>query len=213
MSTGSPSRVDLDIHAVGVSASSTRFVGATGAFKGKGTGAAGNVQFTGHIQALGDRGGAGDQGGALVRAIYKFIFPDGTEDKGMTDLLRSFTRPDPCLPPDPCEPPDITGSYSGTSTSDLTGRQETLTVDITSQDRFSFEGVEIVGGIAPCVIVGTIGVTGHFVIIGVGDAGRVLEGGRFEPPPDDGLTGTFFRTGGATGPVDLGAFTLDRVVR
>ncbi len=177
-----------------------------GHFKGSGDGLAGHVNFTGIVQDLGgDRGGllvVGDQGGALVLASYKFTFPDGSVDQGMTHLLRSF-------PPDPGAPPNITGTWRGTSMSDLTGQQMTLDLQII-QDGTSFEGVEIVGGIQPCVIVGTIGVRGNFVFIGVGDVGRVLVGGQFTPPPDDSLNARYFRAL-ATGAVDLGTFMVGPV--
>lgn len=175
-------------------------VDAAGGVKGKGTGAAGEVRFSGHIQDL------GDQGGALVLATYKFTpATGGPVDQGVTNLLRSYP-PEPCQPPDPCEPPDIAGSWEGTSASDVSRRQETLALEI-SQDGTSFEGFEIVGGIIPCVIVGTVGVGGNFVYIGVGDPGLVLVGGQFLPTPNDGLDARYSRNF-ATGAVDLGTFTV-----
>jgi hypothetical protein len=165
-----------------------------GHFKGKGTGGAGDVKFTGLFQVLRDQG-------ALVLATYKFTFPDGAVDQGTTRLLRSFT------PPDPVTPPDITGDWSGTTRSDLTGQPMDITLQITSQRGTSFEGVEIVAGWHKDDIVGTIGVSGNFVYIGVSDVEQVLVGGQFQPPPDDGLNATYVRNL-PTGVVDLGTFMV-----
>jgi hypothetical protein len=177
---------------------------ALGGFKGKGTGPAGVVQFTGNIQGLGE-------GGALVLASYKFTFPGGTEDKGGTRLLRSFHPPDPIVPV-------ITGTWHGTAMSDLTGQAMGFVLNITSQsaDGTSFQGTAEVSGIVPCTIVGTIGpgaVSGvdpqpfRFVYIGVSDVGHVFVGGQVLPIPNDGLTARFFRNF-ATGAVDLGTFMV-----
>lgn len=177
-----------------------KLVDGEGGFKGKGFGEAGEVGFTGVVQDLGD-------GGLLARARYKFIFPDGTQDQGATDLLRSFD-----LPPDPTVVMDVVGDWIGTERSDLTGRLGNFKLSLSSQFGTSFSGEEIVGGIAPCTIVGTIGAGGRIVYIGAGDQGRVLAGGpawpltrEAFPPPDDSLSARYMRSF-PSGAVDLGTF-------
>jgi hypothetical protein len=174
-------------------------VEAGGAFKGRGTGVAGDVRFTGILQDLRD-------GGALAHAGYRFTFPDGATDRGGTTLLRAFQ------PSDPFAPPDITGRWTGAETSVLDGRETGLDLLVTSQNGTSFEGVQTAGDIVPCAIVGTVGLGGHVVWIGVGDPGTVLVGGGLSGPvPNDGLQGTYSRAF-VTGAVDLGAHARAAVV-
>lgn len=171
-------------------------VDAKGSLKLRGTNSVGReVRVTGTIQSL-------DHQGALLLASYKSTAAaGGPVDQGVTNLLRSFELPDPVGP--------FTGTWRGTFVSDLSRQQGTLDLQITRQEGTSFEGVEIVGGIEPCAIVGTIDGEGHFVYIGFGSAGRVLVGGQLQPPPDDGLKATFSRNL-ATGAVDLGTVVGNR---
>jgi hypothetical protein len=152
------------------------------------------------------------EGAALLRGNYKITFPDGLKDKGTLVLLRSFVPPDPCPPPG-CVTPDLTGTWTGTSTSDLDGRDVPLDLEIT-QNGTSFEGCETLGGIIPCTpLVGTVGPGGRVVYIGAGDGGTVLVGGQLSSPiPEDGLEATYYRAF-VTGAVDLGKRTLIRIAR
>jgi len=51
--------------------------------KGRGTGSAGDVTFTGNFQDLGENA-------ALVLATYKFTPATGPMDQGNVDLIRNF---------------------------------------------------------------------------------------------------------------------------
>jgi hypothetical protein len=138
-----------------------------GKVKGRGTGPAGDVTFTGNFQDLGEKA-------ALVLATYKFTPATGPVDQGNVDLIRNFQPP-----PDQDTPP-IGGRWRGTSRSDLGQSQSTLELLIT-QDGTGFGGQEVVDAGTSQELrfdfVGTLDGRGTFVVIGVGAAGRFIVGG------------------------------------
>lgn len=175
-----------------------------GHFKGRGTGAAGEVTFDGTAQGFGE-------GGVLARATYKFTpATGGSPDQGVADFIRA-----PDYHPDPIVP--VSGTYYGTYASHLGRGGGTVRLELVQEDTslrgqiFLDEGTvkalswEFVGGIVSC--------TRKVVLIGAGPAGRLLAGGTWVAPPDDGtpavLKATFsleFLGGG----VDLGTFETSR---
>jgi hypothetical protein len=183
---------------------------AVGQFKGRGSGEAGEVTLVGTAQSFGE-------GGVLVRATYKFTpATGGPADQGTADFLRA-----PHLPPDPVVP--VGGTYRGTYASGLGRGPGTLRLELI-QDGTSLTGQmfldegtaktlsgALVGGIQPNGL--RLPFIASFGSPGSALAGRLLAGGRFLPPPDDGtpamLKGTFFLEflGGG---VDLGMFEAAR---
>ena len=155
-----------------------------GHFKGRGTGPAGEVTFNGTAQGFAT-------GGVLARATYKFTPATGARaDQGVADFIRA-----PHLPPHALVP--LGGMYQGTHASGGGGGEGKVDVhgfqvgtwftgeifwDVGTPKALSWE---FVAGIQPCIL-GTVRCTPEIVLIAVGAAGRLLAGGAWVPPPDDG---------------------------
>ncbi len=140
-----------------------------GHFKGRGTGLAGEVTFNGTAQG----------------------FATGARaDQGVADFIRA-----PHLPPHALVP--LGGMYQGTASSGMGGGEGKVDIHGFHDDTWLTGHVirdagtpkalswEFVGGIQPCIL-GTVRCTPEIVLIGVGAAGRLLAGGAWLPPPDDG---------------------------
>jgi len=167
-------------------------------FTGTGKGPGGMVQFHGMLHFFSDSA-------AVVDAGYKFYPPDPClppgpcvpHDSGGAIALRSFIG-DPGL-----EPPDVAGPWVGTYDSDAGGGTGTLRLMITQgrdpelrRRSAMFFGTEIVDeGTDHALIFNFLGSLGvppspieptPLLVIGIGDAGRFVVSGEYQPPPDDG---------------------------
>jgi len=172
-------------------------IDALGTLKGRGTGPAGDVTFTGKFQDLGENA-------ALVLATYKFTPATGPVDQGNVDLIRNFN------PPPDSDVPPIGGRWRGTSRSDLGQGSSTLELLI-AQDGTGFGGQEVVDAGTPQELrfdfVGTLDARGTFVVIGVGAAGRFIVGGGLNPPPNNDAQARYLLRF-VDGSLDLGTFQI-----